>query len=325
MALIENHIVKSRIPYNFKLPPGCLQKNLATIFFEERQKNYKEDNIDILDAKNPRAKLLASELQPKSELMAKSLKACGFQKGDTIQLMTQNNVDFFTPVLAAWLCGGVASIVNPNTSVQSLINQLKITNISIIFCLPKIFEIVKEAAENTEDKISIVVMDQFEDRFMDCSSQDNDKYCSMSWSEFLKKGEGMTEKANETNFNGNETVMIFWSSGTTGTPKGIMYSFEMLARQLIFEETAFSLPLPPNEMGHFIMTTNFFHAGGFHFAFTNGIRNGNTVIIFSAKDENNVVTAQDLQQACHDYKVSFFPRFLLKKLTKSKAIFLQFC
>ena len=55
------------------------------------------------------------------------------------------------------------------------------------------------------------------------------------------------------------------------------------------------------------MTTNFFHAGGFFFALTNGVRNGNTVIIFSAKDEDNVVTAQDLQQACHDYKVSFFP------------------
>ena len=111
MALIEKHIVKSRVPYNFKLPPGYSEKNLATIFFEERQKNYKADNVDILDAKNPQAKLLASELQPKCELMAKSLKACGFQRGDTIQLMTQNNVDFFTPVLAAWSCGGQMCVI----------------------------------------------------------------------------------------------------------------------------------------------------------------------------------------------------------------------
>ena len=37
MALIEERVVKSQIPYEFTLPTDCLQKNLSKIFFEERQ------------------------------------------------------------------------------------------------------------------------------------------------------------------------------------------------------------------------------------------------------------------------------------------------
>jgi acyl-coenzyme A synthetase/AMP-(fatty) acid ligase len=59
--------------------------------------------------------------------------------------MVHNNVDFFTPILATWLCGGVASVVNPNSRVEALADQLQNTATSVIFCYPKIVNHAIEA------------------------------------------------------------------------------------------------------------------------------------------------------------------------------------
>ena len=304
MALFDGNTVKSKIPYTFALSEEHLENNLATLFFKERRKfqNNDQNHVNILDARNPQNRLMSQELERQTQKLAKSLYKNGFRKGDCLQIMMQNNVDFFTPALAAWTCGGSASIVNPNISVKSLADQLKLTKIKVIFSFPKFFQIIKEAVELIDTKTIIVILDQIEPENQDWSRKDNDKYRSVSWSEFLEEGQHECE-IQAKNFDKNDHALIFWSSGTTGTPKGIIYHFDMIARQILFEKTSFAIPLEPTKIGHFILTTNFFHAGGFWFSLINGLRNGNTVIVFTTKDENNTISARELQLACHEYKV----------------------
>ncbi len=59
--------------------------------------------------------------------------------------MVHNNVDFFIPVLATWLLGGVASVVNPNSSIKALADQLSSTGSTFVFSYPKIVDHILEA------------------------------------------------------------------------------------------------------------------------------------------------------------------------------------
>ena len=59
--------------------------------------------------------------------------------------MVHNNVDYYIPILGTWLLGGVVSVVNPNSSVKALADQLMRTESSFVFCYPKIASHVLDA------------------------------------------------------------------------------------------------------------------------------------------------------------------------------------
>lgn len=128
---------------------------------------------------------------------------------------------------------------------------------------------------------------------------------TLSWLDLLV--DSKTDFEPET-FEKNDSVTIFWSSGTTGDPKGVLLSFDMMARLVLAEKSVFVDSSVNLET--FIMTTNFFHAGGFTFALINGIKSCNNIVIFS----DGIVKASDLHQAI-DY---FHPTVL--KLGSHHAI-----
>ena len=74
----------------------------------------------------------------------------------------------------------------------------------------------------------------------------------------------MNEEINETGFEKSDDAVLFWSSGTTGDPKGIIYDFDLLARMIINENSVFVDSSV--ELKSTILTTNFYHVGGFTFS-----------------------------------------------------------
>jgi acyl-coenzyme A synthetase/AMP-(fatty) acid ligase len=145
----------------------------------------------------------------------------------------------------------------------------------------------------------VVVLDQIDPDNQDWQATDQDKYKVIKWFDFITESENSVIP-NEENFMSTDDVLIFWSSGTTGTPKGALYNFDMMARMIIYEKSVFLEDTI--DIRCFVMTTNFFHAGGFTFALINGIKSVNTIIVFTSKEESSVITSEDLFQVCDTFK-----------------------
>ena len=87
------------------------------------------------------------------------MKRRGVVKGDTVQIVMHNCVDYFIPVLSTWLCGAIVSLTNPNTRIQTLANQFQDT--SMVFCSPELAKNVCEAIQlSGKLDILMVVMDK---------------------------------------------------------------------------------------------------------------------------------------------------------------------
>ncbi len=293
---IDRKIVKSTKSYDYVLPSQDFSKSLADILFEEMDKKNKVNSESaIINAWKPSEKLLIKEIKELSYSVALYLNDIGFAKGDVAHLMLDNSVDFFLPALGVWLCKGVVSPINPIITAKSLSEQFESCKTKVIFCNSKSLDLIQEAFALTDLTITLIKMDEIKDLTK-----------SIIDVEFKKESSVMRP---------NDTAMIFWSSGTTGDPKGIQYSFDMLARMIRNEETIFFKPVEV-DFSTFVMTTSFYHTGGFTFALINGIKNFNNVIIFD--DNGRDVTAQDLYQACHLYQPT------LMKLVSSHAILLGY-
>lgn len=320
MAIVQDKTIEALQKYNFQLPPKYLNSNLGEIVLEQIDKNSKRNsNVALIDARQPKSKILSKDLQYLVNNLAKTLKTKGLKKGQVAHMLMHNNVDYFVPVLATWVCGGIVSVLNPNSRVEALAEQFKLAGAKIIFCQPNMVQPLIKVMKILEQSITLIILEQidpechwksksgcviphqmFRNDSLDIADFEGvSDYDCMSWQECFNHD--LDFDPNERNFAKDDTVLIFWSSGTTGDPKGAMISFDMQARMVLHERSVFVNDI---DLRVFLMTTNFFHAGGFTFALINGIKSCNTIIIFSSKDENSVVTASDLHLACHEFKPS---------------------
>ena len=82
------------------------------------------------------------------------------------------------------------------------------------------------------------------------------------FADFIKNSENYPSPASLQNgpLRDDETAIIFWSSGTTGIPKGIQHSVKYMKRYLYLFELMKSRG--PRKIPK-ITTTCFFHVGGF--------------------------------------------------------------
>ena len=88
-------------------------------------------------------------------------------------------------------------------------------------------------------------------------------------------------------------MVFFWSSGTTGKPKGIAHTRRLL--QMSLAESQFPRP------STILQTTCFYHTGGFFLALDGAIFNSFKIVFLNA---NNSITAEMLQESIHNHKAA---------------------
>jgi acyl-CoA synthetase (AMP-forming)/AMP-acid ligase II len=154
-----------------------------------------------------------AQLQSRSKALAGGLLNNGFNPGSVLALVAPNCPDYAVVFHAAALCAGTVTTVNPTYGPEEIKQQLIDSGATLAISHSSCLQTVAQAIEGTSVKELV-------------SLQASDSYRCID--DLL--GE---EKDQVTVDTRNHAVVLPYSSGTTGLPKGVMLSHHNLVANLV--------------------------------------------------------------------------------------------
>lgn len=177
------------------------------LIFQEREMSYKE----VVDESNA---------------MAAALAGMGVKKGDRVAVLFLNCLQEYIIFFAVWKIGAIVVPLNPLYTEFELENRLKDVDPDVAVVLNLWYPVVKRLQKTTTVKKVIVT------EFDDYTTKNKEKAASAIepgdywWMDLTRKYAG--SKAPGLDIKPEDTSMILFSGGTTGTPKGVMESHHSL-------------------------------------------------------------------------------------------------
>ncbi len=169
-----------------------------------------------------------------------SLAARGFSKGNVMAIYSPNLPEYVITIHAVATLGGIITTVNPSYTAQELAYQLNDAGAKYLITIPNLLTPALEAV--SQSKVEEVFV------FGEASG-----VTSFS---VLLEGEG---KIPEIQINPQEDLLaLFYSSGTTGLPKGVMHTHSTFTAN--FHQ--FQNCEPVNEIDTILGVLPFFHTYG---------------------------------------------------------------
>ncbi|MBI5679721.1 MAG: AMP-binding protein [Methanobacterium sp.] len=142
---------------------------------------------------------------------AKSLQSMGIEKGNRVALVGFNSTRYLTLDMAIGLAGAVSVPIYYTSPLNEIKEILKDSGTSVLFVgTPQLLNDLKKA----NIQIPIVSF---------CEGSIENNFNIMSWKKFLNNGKNENEIVN-THLNFNDTATIRYTSGTTGKPRGVMFT-----------------------------------------------------------------------------------------------------
>ncbi len=150
--------------------------------------------------------------QETSGKLANALTARGVKKGDRVMLILYRRVEYWTIMLALHRIGAIP-IPSPSLLTKKDISQrVNYANIATIFCEDSICERIN-AARPECDGLNLLVQ--------------IDGELNSGWVDYdalMAEGDTLCPRSKETP-GGNDPMVIFFSSGTTGLPKMVLHDY----------------------------------------------------------------------------------------------------
>lgn len=142
---------------------------------------------------------------------SKALQSMGVNKGDKVAVAGYNSTKYLILDIAIGIIGAVSVPIYYTSPLNEIKEILDDSSAKILFAgTPQILDDLKEF----DAHISVIAL---------CRQSINNSSQIVSWEEFLKKGETIN-KMIDVPLNFDDTATIRYTSGTTGKPRGVMFT-----------------------------------------------------------------------------------------------------
>ncbi len=158
--------------------------------------------------------LTYAQLAGAIRLVASSLAQRGFQKGDVFAILCPNVPEYAVAFYAVATLGGINTTVNPLYTAHELIQQLQDSGAKYLLTIPQFMDKALEAAKSVDLK-EIFVLGEAEG--------------ATPLAALLKSDGSLPEVQIDPK---EDLVVLPYSSGTTGLPKGVMLTHRNLVANL---------------------------------------------------------------------------------------------
>jgi acyl-CoA synthetase (AMP-forming)/AMP-acid ligase II len=211
--------------------------------------------------------------------VAANLAARGYGKGDVVALYSPNLPEYSVVFHAVSLLGAVNTTINPLYTPGELGQQLRDAGARCLFTVPPCLAKAAEAVRGSAVR-EIVVFGEAEG--------------ATSYASLLEEGAEPPDVVIDPR---EDLVVMPYSSGTTGLPKGVMLTHHNLVANLIQSACAFGV----NETDTMLGLLPFFHIYGMVVIMNLGLHRGATVVTMPRFD------IEQFLQVIDRYQVTFAP------------------
>jgi acyl-CoA synthetase (AMP-forming)/AMP-acid ligase II len=222
-----------------------------------------------------------SELSAAIHSLAGGLAARGVDPGTVVGLMAPNVPEYAVVFHGVAVAGAAVTTINPTYGAEEVRHQLQDAGASMLFVVPTFLEVARAAVEGT-DVTEIVVMGASSDAAAEGTT-------SMS----AMFGDPIDQVAVDV---ASHTVVLPYSSGTTGLPKGVMLTHRNLVANI--EQVKHAIFYTDDEVA--LAALPFFHIYGMQVLMNGLIANGVTTVTMPRFDMVEAL------QATQDLKITRF-------------------
>jgi fatty-acyl-CoA synthase len=234
---------------------------------------------------NGKQRFTYSELNARVNRLATALQASGIEKGDRVAFLAPN----ISPLLEAHygvpLAGAILVAINIRLSSREVAYILNHSGAKILFVDTAFAQIVEPILDQLETVKSIV-------NIRDCD--EGNELDGILYEDFLQKGspEDIPIPVEDE----RDTITINYTSGTTGMPKGVMYTHRGAYLNALGE----ALEMNMNVYSNYLWTLPMFHCNGWCFTWGVTAVGGTHVCLRAvvAKDIYRLIEEEDISHFC---------------------------
>ena len=174
------------------------------------------------------AKITVKKFIERIDECANAFAALGVKKGDTVSLLSASTPESIAALYALNKIGATLNAIDPRMDVKSISRMIRNSGSSVLIAIdiayPKVAKILPEIKQKhiiiQSAGTSLPIIKKIALKIAVRSSVPYGKCGIMSWETFIKGAKNAV--AEEAPYEGDATVAITYTGGTTGFPKGVM-------------------------------------------------------------------------------------------------------